>query len=189
MVSKKEIKKILKELNLTELDMDKYWNELTETNLVVKSVSDAGKTWRDMNVGVIKQIPMQKQKDLEEKERLEKENKEKEEFEKEYLDLPFDERMLNKIDNHENLSERELRELVFEYEDESYKEEGENRRWTQHVASYVQLKNRWFYIDWERGLTESQENEFYNQPVEVELLTYEKIIPEHKEIVTGWVEK
>jgi hypothetical protein len=39
-------------------------------------------------------------------------------------------------------------------------------------------------VEWEEGLTENQENEFYNQPYEVEKKTYEKTIT-----VTEWVSK
>lgn len=87
----------------------------------------------------------------------------------------WEEEILEKIDNGEALSERELKELVFDgYEIERH--EGENRRWTRTVESIVELCGRTFSISWEEGLTECQENGFYEQPVEVECHEYEKTI-------------
>ena len=65
------------------------------------------------------------------------------------------------------LSEGELDDLVSEWEIErtAY---GDNRRWTRSVESIIEVEGRLFSIDWEQGLTESQENNYPNQPVEVE---------------------
>jgi hypothetical protein len=127
METKKEIKEILKELNLTEADMDKYYED------------------------------------------------------------HFEEVMIEKIKNADELTERELSRLAYEYEIE--REEGEDRRWSRTITSYVQLKDRFFIVNWEQGLTEMQDNEFYDQPYEVKKKTYEKVIPEHKVTVTEWVRK
>lgn len=193
MATKTEIKKILKELGLTESDMDNYWNDLLNTNWVVKNLSNAGKTWRDMNSTVIRQLPTQKQRDIERNERKNKEKEEKKAKElkekqyEEYYNTHFEEIMLQKIDNHEKLTEHELSELAYDYEIE--RDEGDNRRWSQTITSYVKIKDRFFVINWERELTECQDNEFDEQPYEVEKKTYEKIIPEQKMIVTEWVKK
>lgn len=82
--------------------------------------------------------------------------------------------MLQKIDNCENLTEKELSTLVYEYEVET--SHGENRRWSRTNTTIVKIKDRFFSIDWEQGLTEVQEDEFYNQPFEVEKRTYDKVI-------------
>lgn len=185
MATKKEIKELLKELGQTELQMDAFWNELIETNWKVKSLSNAGKTWRDMNASVIKEIPTQKQRDLEFAERgaLEEQTKKLAELEaktkQKYYNDHFEEIIINKIDNGEKLSERELSTLVWEYEIER-----DNGRWTRSISSVVQLQDRCFCLNWEEGLTESQENEFYYQPYEVEKKTYEKTIT-----VTEWIKK
>jgi hypothetical protein len=189
MANKKQIKELLKKLNLKESDMDMYWNELIKTNWKVKSLNNSGKTWRDMNISVIEEIPTQKQKDIENAERKRKEEEEKIESElkakqeKENYEEHYEEIILNKIDSGKKLSERELSSLVWEFE-EVDREYGDNRRWTRSVTSIIIINDRFFRVEWENGLTESQENEFYNQPYEVEKKTYEKTIT-----VTEWVSK
>jgi len=184
-MTKKELKSILKEINVTESQMDQYWNELTETNLKVKLLNNSGRTWRDMSVSVMKGLPTQKQRDIEANEKMiqEKIAKEIEENKKrdeeEYYSEHFDEIMVNKIDNKEKLTESELRELI---EFEIDRIEGDNRRWSQSIESIVKLKDRTFSLEWERGLTECQENEYYNQPIEV--VKVEKVVTK---TVVEWI--
>lgn len=180
-----EQKEWMKSAGYTESQIDSFWNENINTNHIIKNLSSNGMTWRDMNLSCVKQLPTQKERDkkiLEEKaqkdeaERLEQEKKKQE---REYYREHFREIMLAKIDAKENLTEKELSEVVFGYEVDT--EYGDNRRWTRTVTTIVELLGRFFSIDWEEGLTESQENEFYNQPVEVKKNTYEKTI-----VVTEW---
>ncbi len=91
----------------------------------------------------------------------------------------FEKECIKKIDSGEPLKEDELRDLAFYYEVD--KTVGENRRWCREVRSIIELCNRYFCIVWDEGLTEMQENGFYNQPYEVEKHTYEKVIT-----VTEW---
>lgn len=93
--------------------------------------------------------------------------------------MTYEEEILNQIDNGINLSERDIRKLVWDYEID--REEGDCGRWTRHIHSIISINDRTFCIEWEQGLTEMQENEFYNQPYEVEKVTYEKTIT-----VTEW---
>lgn len=189
MATKKEIKVLLKELNLTENDMDNYWNELTETNWKVRSLDSSGKTWRDMAIHLIKQIPTQKEKDIQAKKEAEikagqeRQEKLKAKQDKEYYQEHFEEIILQKIDNKEDLTERELSELVFEYAIDTKK--GDNRRWSRTVTTIIEIMGRTFKIIWEEGLTEYQENEFYDQPYEVELKEYEKTITVKEWVVKG----
>lgn len=85
-----------------------------------------------------------------------------------------------KITKGEELSERELKDLVFDFEYDC--QEGDMDRWTISVKTIVELCGEYFAIDWERALTEMQEHEFYNQPYKVEKV--EKMVK-----VTEWVEK
>jgi len=104
----------------------------------------------------------------------------------------MDEREINdlaRLDSKDKLTESEISDLVWNYEDETEREEGDDGRWTRSITSYVQLGDRYFCIEWEQGLTECQENGFYSQPYEVEKNTYEKIIPEHKETIEEWIKK
>lgn len=47
-------------------------------------------------------------------------------------------------------------------------EEGECHRWTQDMATIFEFEDKYYCLNWDRGLTELQENSFYNQPYEVE---------------------
>lgn len=87
--------------------------------------------------------------------------------------------MINKITNGEKLSKNELRDLV---EFEIDRIEGDDRRWSRTITSICELDGRYFKLVWEHGLTEMQENEYYNQPYEVKKHTYEKTIT-----VTEWI--
>lgn len=91
-----------------------------------------------------------------------------------------DRRILEKLDRHEDLTEKELKYLVYECEIDSI--EGEDGRWTRSVTTIAKLGGRTFSIDWERGLTEMQESEFYDQPVEVFKHEHEETVT-----VTDWL--
>lgn len=82
--------------------------------------------------------------------------------------------LLTKIDNGEELTEKELSDLVCNYE--TQRTYSDNRRWTRSVQSIVEIEGRHFFIGWEEGLTEMQENEFSNQPIEVQCREYQKTI-------------
>lgn len=97
--------------------------------------------------------------------------------------MTYKEELLNKIDSGKNLTEDELQHLIWECE-EVDRDYGDNGRWTRGVISVVELCGRYFEVYWEEGLTEYQENEYYNQPVEVEKKEYDKTIH-----VVEWVAK
>jgi len=82
----------------------------------------------------------------------------------------FEMNLLKKIDAGEILSEEEIRTFIYECEQEA-EETGENRRWSRSVRTIMKLDNRFFAVEWEKGLTENQENCFNNQPYEVTKLT------------------
>ena len=174
MATQKEINQWLKETGLTKEQVNMMWKDLESTNMIVKSLIASGRSWQDMNMSAIKSIPIQKQKDLDyakkkKDEEAEKIAKEKAEEEKrKYYNEHFLEIMVSKIDAGENLTERELDEFHLCGNDIEY---GENRRWTRTVTTEVEYQGRFFIIIWEEGLTENQENEFYNQPYEVEKVT------------------
>jgi len=86
----------------------------------------------------------------------------------------FENDIINKIDNNEELTENELSQAVFKFGIAN--DYGENRRWTRIVTTIIKLFNRTFSVDWEEGLTENQDDGFYNQPYEVELKIYDKVI-------------
>lgn len=60
--------------------------------------------------------------------------------------------------------------------------ENDTGRWTTYMTTVFEIGNRYFAIDWDRGLTECQENEYCSQPVEVTKREYKRTI-----MVTEWV--
>lgn len=170
--------KWMREVGYTVADMDNFWKENYGTNLVVTNLTDHGYTWRDMNLCVLQKLPTQKQRDIEIKQKQEAEAKtaeeaaKKEKEVKEYYESHFEELMVQKIDQGEKLTETELERLVWNYEIE--KSYGDDHRWTKEVFSIICLLDRYFEIDWQKGLTEMQDNEFYEQPYEVKQI--EKVV-------------
>lgn len=77
------------------------------------------------------------------------------------------EEILKKIDNKEFLSEKEIKTFVHD-NCEVDEIEGEEHRWYRVITTIIEINNRYFAICWNRGLTEYQENEYPNQPYEVE---------------------
>lgn len=182
----KEQKQWMKDAGYTVAQMDAFWKENVGTNLVITSLDQSGMTWRDLNLPVLKKLPTQKERDARIKAELLRQEEEKaaealrKQQEEEYYQSHFEEIMVKKLDNKKPLTEHELSSLVCEFAVDS--EYGDNRRWSRTVTTIVELCGRFFSIDWEEGLTEYQENEFYNQPFEVRKETYEKTIT-----VTEWV--
>lgn len=67
------------------------------------------------------------------------------------------------------LSEGDIRDFVNE-RTVIYEDEGEESRWTKAMTTVVKGEDGYNYvIHWDRGLTESQEDEYYYQPEKVEL--------------------
>lgn len=71
-----------------------------------------------------------------------------------------------KLKKGEKLNEREINTLVWDsvMVDEI---EGDSGRWTQHIGTIIEIDGELWRIDWERGLTELQEDEFWDQPYRV----------------------
>ena len=173
MATRKEIKAWLKEVNLGMAQVDYLWKELGENgNTLVDTLKRSGQTWTDLNMHCIRQIPTQKEKDTQafkkraEEVAIKQAEEEQNRKDKEYYNEHFLELMVDKIDNKIELTEDEVRNLVFR---EAYEvTAGENRRWSRTISSLFEYEDRLFMIYWEQGLTESQENTFYDQPYEVE---------------------
>lgn len=184
----KEVRTWLKESGYTIQQMDDFWKEAISFNIKVAAISESGRTWRSLDLSVIKDVPNLKQLHEQaevEKERVAKEKAEREEkehAEAEYYSKHFDEIMIQKIEKGEPLDKGELSELVHEYGVETH--HGSSRRWTRTNTTIISLMGRYFRIYWEEGLTECQEDEYMEQPVEVFKHTYQKMIT-----VTEWVTK
>lgn len=82
-----------------------------------------------------------------------------------------DKELVRKIKNGEELSEEELSDIAYEcvrgFSDYIVEEE-EDRRWFRSVSTFFKTDDgRWFCLVWEKGLTEIQDDEFWEQPYEV----------------------
>lgn len=75
----------------------------------------------------------------------------------------------NKILSNLKLTETERKYCVWgevgEYVDEI---EGNNHRWNREMKTIFKIREQHYAIDWMRGLTEMQENEYWNDPYKVE---------------------
>lgn len=71
-------------------------------------------------------------------------------------------RLYNKTND---FSENELNILATEYAKTIISHE--SRRWVREMQSILKIKDKYFSITWDQGLTEMQENEFLYQPEEV----------------------
>ena len=81
-----------------------------------------------------------------------------------------------------DFTEDELGELVYEYS--FITEYGDDRRWSKSAESIIKIEDKLFCIEWEKGLTENQEDGSYSQPYEVE--AHEK---EVTTVVTTYLKK
>lgn len=88
---------------------------------------------------------------------------------------------INKIENNYSFNSDELEALAndeaFETLDRISNGHG---RWTEYITTIFTVQERYFAIDWQKGLTECQENFYYDQPYEVR--PHEKVI-----VTTEWL--
>lgn len=73
----KEQKQWLKDNGYTEKQIDAFWEDCRSTNRVINAISNSGGTWRDMSIFVLKELPTQKQRDLEYIKKKRRKNKKK----------------------------------------------------------------------------------------------------------------
>lgn len=83
--------------------------------------------------------------------------------------------IIRKIKEHEDLTESEISDLLWDYE-QVWEEEGEDHRWQREMSTVVKVGEYFIRIDWMSGLTEMQEDEFYEQPYFVKEHKYTKTI-------------
>lgn len=83
-----------------------------------------------------------------------------------------------KINNNEKFTSEELQDIVYGgFEDENVSqlkpayfvtvEKGEDHRWDKEMRTIYQLDGNYYAIPWRQGLTEHQEDSFWNQPYKV----------------------
>lgn len=83
--------------------------------------------------------------------------------------------LLEKLINREELTEDEVRYLVYDYEHKTIK--GDDRRWSRSNETIAEVGGRLWSVDWEEGLTENQDNEFEEQ-VAVEVIEKTRMVEE-----------
>lgn len=189
MAKKEEIREWMSRNGLTKQDVNQMWDECCEVNSKCKMVRDAGKSWKNLPMSQIEKIPTLKEKTL--RYLREKESNaaavdssnQTNQTESTSQDLSESERLFQKIKNNERLSEREIRSILFEYGEEVDEIEGDSDRWTQFISTIVKLCGQYVRIDWQRGLTEMQENIFDEQPYFVE--KKERVV---QKVVVDWNE-
>ena len=87
----------------------------------------------------------------------------------------FEKELLVKLENGEKLNAQDLKFLVWECE--VHTDEGENERWTRSNTTVAKFGDRLWQVNWEEGLTEMQEHEFYKQ-VAIEVVKKERVVTE-----------
>ena len=86
---------------------------------------------------------------------------------KQFHDEHFEDWVIEKIKAGEPIEVADITYLVYGYG--AIEIEGEDHRWTRDISSIIELKDNIFIrIDWQRGLTEMQGDNFYDQPYFVE---------------------
>ena len=91
------------------------------------------------------------------------------------------EEFLQKMDAGEKFTEEELRNLRWESElVEVTTTSGDKHRWHQEKTTIFKVGDRLFALNWMEGLTECQEDEYYDQPYEVEEVQETKVITNYK---------
>ena len=92
--------------------------------------------------------------------------------------------IIEKMYAGEKLSEKELSALIYEDVEDDYEIitelKGEELRWTRIMDTIIKIGEDYWDIPWRCGLTEYQENEFWEQPFRVKPV--EEVVT-----VTRWV--
>lgn len=193
MATKKDIKVFLKEVKLTEADIDRMWAEAAPGNKLISSLIKQNIDWRGMNMSVIKSIPHEKENQIKRAERKQARMKIIEEEQKLAAEYKLKQDKIESLNNEDllierclnrNLIEKELKEIVFEDSIATVVEtlDGDERRWVKGMETIIQIKDRYFSICWDNGLTECQDDYFHSQPTEV-IREEEKVITQ---TVVNW---
>lgn len=72
-----------------------------------------------------------------------------------------------KLERGEELTESEICYFMDVMGKFVSEETGERHRWTETVHTVTRFNGKLYAVDWERGLTENNDNEYLNQPYEV----------------------
>lgn len=90
----------------------------------------------------------------------------------------YGEQLKEAFDNHEELPEDIVKELVWCSDEDMSRGSG---RWMEHKTALYECQEFYYGIDWDKGLTECQENEYWSQvpkkykKVEIKTYTFEEV--------------
>lgn len=187
-ISKKRVNTVLKEIGYTREEMQCFWDNLDFSMADNRLYKRLNLNWDMIDEEFLRALPTKYDTDLDKKNRaLLKEYEELDrkcilELERKRYNDNFYDIMLDRLNKGIELTEVELKRLV-EYR-EVDRREGDRNRWSMEIFSIIELGSELFCIEWSEGLTELQENSYYNQPYRVErkekeitsiVVTYEKI--------------
>lgn len=83
--------------------------------------------------------------------------------------------LLEMLDSGESLSDEDISDMLCNTETIS-EEVTERSRWYNETTTIVELKGRHFAIEWRSCLSETGENEYPNQPYEVEEVEEKRLV-------------
>ena len=91
---------------------------------------------------------------------------------KDFDEMSFMEEVEYKLKHGIDLDELYIKEIAC---DSVYEQVFGKSRWDEDVTSIIEIKGEFYAIDWSRGLTEYQENEYPCQPKRVKKVVKDKI--------------
>lgn len=87
------------------------------------------------------------------------------------------------LDNNKSFDEEDIKMIIEGFEIE--RNYGDFHRWDREVTSICQIYDTYYAIDWRQGLTEMQEDNYWDsQPYEVIPIEYQKLV-----MITEWQKK
>lgn len=183
-------KKWCRENGYTESYMQSEWDKAVAEggSRLVDWLAGRGGNWYNLAIHQMAQIPglADRLKESKEKkakvEEVKKASEEKAKEYKKYYQEHMDEILVNKIDAGESLTEKEIRNFLLECGEDVCDINGSCGRWTMSMRTIKKVCKRYWEINWQKGLTEYQEDVIDEQPFEVKKHEYEKKI-----IVTEWL--
>lgn len=90
------------------------------------------------------------------------------------------EEVKQKIINGKELTEEEIKYCVWgEIANIVDEIEGDDHRWDKEMTTIIDIDGQLYAIDWRRGLTECQENSYYNQPYKVKMVEKTVVVKEY----------
>lgn len=95
-------------------------------------------------------------------------------------------KVFEKLDCDEDFTKKELKEICYNFIPYETIYEDNNRRWSRTVTNIYSdiISSRYFALTYDQGLTEDQEDEFYEQPREVQ----KRVITRTVEVI-DWINK